>query len=35
VQLVEATEIPREAGGRAPFSLVFEDGPSPPMPQRI
>ena len=26
---------PREPGGRAPFSLVFRGGPSPPLPQRI
>jgi len=35
VELVEVTEIPREAGGRAPFSLVFQGGPSPPLAQRI
>jgi len=35
VELVEVTEIPREPGGRAPFSLVFRGGPSPPLPQRI
>ncbi len=35
VKLVEVTEIPREPGGRAPFSLVFEGGPTPPLPQRI
>jgi hypothetical protein len=35
VKLVEVTEIPREPGGRAPFSLVFEGGPSPPAAQRI
>lgn len=34
VELVEATEIPREPGGRAPFSLVFKGGPNPPLPQR-
>jgi hypothetical protein len=34
-ELVEVTEIPREPGGRAPFSIVFEGGPSPPLPQRI
>lgn len=34
-ELVEVTEIPREPGGRAPFSLVFEGGPNPPRPQRI
>ena len=34
-ELVEVTEIPREPGGRAPFSLVFEGGPDPPLPQRI
>jgi Domain of unknown function (DUF6916) len=35
VELVEVEEIPREPGGRAPFSLVFEGGPSPPLPQAI
>ena len=34
-ELVEVTEIAREPGGRAPFSLVFRGGPSPPLPQRI
>jgi hypothetical protein len=34
-ELVEVTEIPREPGGRAPFSLVFQGGPSPPLPQCI
>jgi hypothetical protein len=34
-ELVELTEIPREPGGRAPFSLVFQGGPTPPLPQRI
>jgi hypothetical protein len=34
-ELVEVTETPREAGGRAPFSLVFEGGPTPPLPQGI
>jgi uncharacterized protein DUF6916 len=34
-ELVEVTEIPREPGGRAPFSLVFEGGPEPPLPQGI
>jgi uncharacterized protein DUF6916 len=34
-ELVEVTEIPREPGGRAPFSIVFRGGPSPPLPQRI
>jgi hypothetical protein len=34
-ELVEVTEIDREPGGRAPFSLVFRGGPSPPLPQRI
>ena len=33
VALIEVTEIPREPGGRAPFSLVFQGGPSPPLPQ--
>ena len=35
VELVEVAEIPREPGGRAPFSLVFEGGPTPPLPQGI
>ena len=35
VELVEVTEIPREPGGRAPFSLVFKGGPNPPLPQGI
>ena len=35
VELVEVTEIPREPGGRAPFSLVFRGGPNPPVEQRI
>jgi hypothetical protein len=34
-ELTEVTEIPREPGGRAPFSLVFQGGPSPPLPQQI
>ena len=34
-ELVEVREIAREPGGRAPFSLVFQGGPSPPLPQRI
>jgi hypothetical protein len=34
-ELVEVTAIPREPGGRTPFSLVFQGGPSPPLPQRI
>jgi hypothetical protein len=34
-ELVEVTEIAREPGGRAPFSLVFEGGPTPPVPQGI
>jgi hypothetical protein len=33
--LVSATEIAHETGGRAPFSLVFQGGPTPPLPQRI
>lgn len=33
--LVEVNEIPREPGGRAPFSLVFQGGPNPPLGQRI
>jgi hypothetical protein len=35
LELVRVTEIPREPGGRAPFSLEFAGGPSPPLPQRI
>lgn len=35
LELVEVTEIAREPGGRAPFSLVFRGGPTPPLPQRI
>jgi hypothetical protein len=35
VELIEVTEILREPGGRAPFSLVFQGGPNPPLPQRI
>jgi hypothetical protein len=35
VELVDVTEIPREPGGRAPFSLVFQGGPNPPVEQRI
>jgi hypothetical protein len=35
VELVEVTELARDPGGRAPFSLVFQGGPSPPLPQRI
>ena len=34
-ELVEVTEVPNESGGRAPFSLVFEGGPSEPLPQAI
>ena len=34
-ELVAVQEIPREPGGRAPFSLVFRGGPNPPLPQRI
>jgi hypothetical protein len=34
-ELVEVTELDREPGGRAPFSLVFRGGPSPPLPQHI
>jgi len=34
-QLIETTEIPHEPGGRAPFSLIFQGGPNPPLPQRI
>lgn len=35
VELVEVSEIAREPGGRAPFSLVFAGGPSAPLSQRI
>jgi hypothetical protein len=34
-ELIEVTEIPREPGGRTPFSLVFQGGSSPPLPQGI
>jgi hypothetical protein len=34
-ELIEVTEIAREPGDRAPFSLVFHGGPSPPLPQRV
>jgi len=34
-ELVEVNEIAREPGGRSPFSLVFEGGSAPPLPQRI
>jgi Domain of unknown function (DUF6916) len=34
-ELVEVTENPREPGGRAPFSLVFEGVPNPPLSQGI
>ena len=33
VELVDVSEIAREPGGRAPFSLIFQGGPSPPLPQ--
>ena len=33
--LVDVKEIPREPGGRAPFALVFQGGPNPPLEQRI
>jgi hypothetical protein len=29
------SEIEREPGGRVPFSLEFQGGPNPPLPQRI
>jgi hypothetical protein len=35
VELIEVSEIPREPGGRTPFSLVFAGGPSPPLGQRV
>jgi hypothetical protein len=35
VELIDVTEIAREPGGRAPFSLVFQGGPNPPLEQRI
>ena len=35
VELVDVSEIPREPGGRAPFSIEFQGGPDPPLPQRI
>jgi hypothetical protein len=35
VELVEVTEIPGDAESRAPFSLVLQGGPNPPLEQRI
>jgi hypothetical protein len=35
MELVEVNLIPREPGGRAPFSLVFQGDPEPTLPQRI
>jgi hypothetical protein len=35
VELVEVTEIPRDPGGRTPFSLVFQGGANPPLEQGI
>jgi hypothetical protein len=35
LELAEVREIPREPGGRAPFSLVFQGDPEPTLPQRI
>jgi hypothetical protein len=35
VELVEVNEIPREPGGRAPFSIVFQGDAEPTLPQRI
>jgi len=34
-ELAEVSEIAREPGGRAPFSLVFQSAPEPSLPQRI
>jgi hypothetical protein len=34
-ELVEVSEVPRAPGGRAPFSLVFQGGATPPLPQGI
>jgi hypothetical protein len=34
-ELVEVTESSRGPDDRAPFSLVFEGGPSQPLPQAI
>ena len=34
-ELIEVSDIAREPGGRAPFSLVFKGGPNPPLQQRI
>ena len=33
-ELVEVTEIWRAPGGNVPFALVFEGGPTRPLPQR-
>jgi hypothetical protein len=38
VELVEVTKVPGDPGdpgGRAPFSLVFQGGPNPPVEQQI
>jgi hypothetical protein len=35
VELIDVVEIPRAPGGRAPFSLEFQGGPNPPLPQGI
>ena len=34
-ELIEVTEIAREPGGRAPFSIVLRGGAGPTLPQRI
>jgi hypothetical protein len=34
-ELSEVNESAREPGGRAPFALVFQGGPTPPLPQGI
>ena len=35
LELVDVSEIEREPGGRAPFTLELAGGPTPPLPQRI
>ena len=35
LELVEVSKISGASGGRAPFSLVFQGGPNPPVEQAI
>jgi hypothetical protein len=34
-ELIEVNELARQSSARAPFSLVFEGGPTPPLAQGI